>query len=411
MLSLALAWCWLSVFPAANSFEQVIALSPLGYCKFAPVELAAARAPAGARASVSCGKMSHSNPSRCVVIIELLEILVANDLQEIAFYYPGHLWQEFDAIKNLLLFFDGIGLLVPDYKWTEPALVDPVLAGTLEEKGLLHKLRPENLVDATATEALFAAVNEMIESGAFARLDGKDGKFHALSRSRMGFYGAPELAQRLFELLRARGLARESEDGLSVPLHPMVRYFILVVLAQILRPKGPQLGLDLSPMTDRAEVVGALTEILALPMLPSAGNVVSFDLQQVSVDLGAVPIDEILSFREDHREDHRRYARAVRAFTRELSLLPPEDRASALVERQAQLNDLASDLQRRAKKAWRKPLAFALGIAGAAWTLHTGNLVGALLGGGALLARGIDLPSSEAGAFSYLFAAGRRYAQ
>jgi hypothetical protein len=33
----------------------------------------------------------------------------------LAFYYPGWIWQDPAWLKNLLLFFDGVALLVPDY--------------------------------------------------------------------------------------------------------------------------------------------------------------------------------------------------------------------------------------------------------------------------------------------------------
>ncbi|HEY5989045.1 MAG TPA: hypothetical protein VIV12_22100, partial [Streptosporangiaceae bacterium] len=33
---------------------------------------------------------------------------------EIAFYYPGPLWRSGEWVKTLLLFFDGVALLVPE---------------------------------------------------------------------------------------------------------------------------------------------------------------------------------------------------------------------------------------------------------------------------------------------------------
>ena len=71
---------------------------------------------------------------------------------EVAFYYPGPVWNSGDWIKNLILFFDGIGLLVPNYMTERPEQVDPAIAGALKEKGLLHILEPETLVDAKATK-------------------------------------------------------------------------------------------------------------------------------------------------------------------------------------------------------------------------------------------------------------------
>ena len=66
--------------------------------------------------------------------------------------------------------------------------------------------------------------------------------------------------------------------------------------------------------------------------------------------------------------------------------------------------------RKKARKAWRQPAAFALGLAGAAWTYSTGNPIGALLSVGALAARGLSGKDKEAGAFSYLFAAHDQYA-
>ena len=37
---------------------------------------------------------------------------------EVAFYYPGQYWYDADWIKNLILFFDGIAMLIPEYMET-----------------------------------------------------------------------------------------------------------------------------------------------------------------------------------------------------------------------------------------------------------------------------------------------------
>lgn len=235
-------------------------------------------------------------------------------------------------------------------------------------------------------------------------------EFHELSMSRMGFFGDREIAQSLFDRFKAKGLAKQSKDGVSIPLHPAVRYSILVLLAQILRPQGPALGLDLSPATDRFEIVQALTELLNVPTTPSAGHVVAFDLQYVSVDLSAVPLDEVLGFRAENSRAHREYVTSVRQFTRELSLISEADRAQAFQERQAQLDDLANDLKRTARKVWKRPASFGLTLAGAAWTYHSGDLFGALLAAAGGLMGLEGAPANEAGAYSYLFAAHQRYA-
>jgi len=334
----------------------------------------------------------------------------SEEVRDVAFYYPGHLWHHGDWIKTLLLFFDGVGILVPEYKQGEPEALDPVLAAPLREQGLLHYLIADQVVDKAATEQLVTVLTNFIASGAFDSLAQHGSAFHEISRSRMGFYGDHGLAQMLFEELEARGLARKSQDGVSIPLHPAIRYLILVLLAQILRPRGLSMGLDLSPATDQPRIVRALTEFLELPTAASAGHVVAFDLQTVSVDLSAVPLDEVLGFRTEHREVHRNYVRSVRAFARELSLMPELDRVAALTDRQRALDDMAHDLRSAANRTWKRPASFALGLAGASWTYATGDPVGAILAAGALALGGSGSTAKEAGAFSYLFAAHGRYA-
>jgi hypothetical protein len=329
--------------------------------------------------------------------------------QDVAFYYPGHLWGEPEWIKSLLLFFDGIGLLVPEYKKHEPEIIDPVLAGPLRDKRLLHYLVADEVVDKTTTQALAKTMGDLVELGSFDSLNKEDTAFHAISMSRMGYYGDEQLAKELFEALRVRGLARESEDGVSIPLHPLVRYLILTLLAQLLRTKGSHSGLELSPATDWPEVVRALAEFLNIPQLPSAGHVIAFDLETVTVDLSSVPLDEVLAFRDENRKDHRKYVRSIRQFARQLSLLSAEERIAAFRDRQDELDDLASDLRRKARSAWKRPASFSLGLAGASWALLS-NPVGGVLALGGLFARGLDKSASEAGAFSYLFAASKRFA-
>lgn len=329
---------------------------------------------------------------------------------EVAFYYPNPMWYSGDWVKSLILFFDGIGLLVPSYMKDRPELTDPAIVAGLQEHGLLHVLEPETVVDTAATEKLASSMTDIITSGALDRLATEGTEFAELSYSRLGGYGDRGLANMIHAELKSRGLARDTTDGFSIPMHPMVRSLVLVLLAQILRPHGEQLGIELSPATDRPEIVDALKELLSLPEAPSAGHVVASDLRLVGVDLGAVPMDEVLSFRRDHLDQHKAYARAVRRFVRELSLLGDQDRATALAEREEELTDMAHSLSSNASKAWKQPASFALSVAGAAWTLTTGDPLGAILATGAAMAGYSSNSANEVGAYSYLFDARRRYA-
>jgi hypothetical protein len=332
-------------------------------------------------------------------------------LKEVAFYYPGHLWSFPEWVKTLLLFFDGVGLLVPEYKQHEPEHLDPSLATPLRDQGLLHYLIADEVVDGNATEQLATAITTLMSNRAFDGLRDETTAFHAISMSRMGYFGNRKLAEGLFHRLKELGLAKESEDDVSIPLHPAVRYTILVLLAQILRPHGSRFGLDLTPATDQPELVQGLTELLNVPSSASSGHVVAFDLQNVSVDLSRIPLDEVLGFRKEHLREHRNYIKSVRQFARELSLMNEEERSRAFEERQAELDDTASDLRKLSRKAWKRPASFSLALAGASWRIANNDPLGALLAASnALLGLKGESPLKEAGVYSYLFAANRRFA-
>ncbi len=329
---------------------------------------------------------------------------------ELGFYYLNPIWMNGDWIKNLILFFDGIALLVPDYMEDKLEHFDPAIVTGLRENGLLHIINPEEAVDRKATENLASVLTDVIVSGALDVLAKDSTKFYELSMSRLGYYGDEALADMIFEELKKRGLARDSEDGMSIPMHPLVRSLILTLLSQILRPYGTAKQLSLNPVTDRPRLVDSLGEMLSLPTAPTHGRVVSFDLNSVGVDLGAVPIDEILSFRTDNLADLAEYRRSIRKFAYELSRMSSEEKDLAFDDRQARLDEMAASLRQASRKAWKKPASFALGLTGAAWTLASGNPLGAVLAGaGAVL----GLESSQevdVGAFSYLFRAHQRYA-
>ena len=110
----------------------------------------------------------------------------SNPVPEVAFYYPNPVWRMGSWIKNLILFSDGIGLLVPNYMKERPEEADPSIATALKDKGLLHILEPETLVDTQATEQLATAMTEVIISGALDDLSKEKTAFHELSYSRLG---------------------------------------------------------------------------------------------------------------------------------------------------------------------------------------------------------------------------------
>ena len=162
------------------------------------------------------------------------------------------------------------------------------------------------------------------------RRSGEEGfrsEFGSLSMSRMGYFGDRAIADTVFQTLRERGLASDSEDGVSIPMHRAVRGLILVLLSQIIKARGDGMGLTLSPATDQVPFVRVLNSVVssANSATPAVGDVVSFDMDVVGTDLSSVPIEEVLAFRKEHYQQHRDYRLAVRKFARELSEMPAEN--------------------------------------------------------------------------------------
>jgi hypothetical protein len=326
---------------------------------------------------------------------------------QVAYYYPNATWRYGSTgfIKNLILYFDGVGLLVPDYIRDKPFVQDPELASALRDHGLLHVLSPETLVTKRVTEQLATSVTEVLSTGALDNLGQYDGAFHELSFSRLGSYGDAGLAEMLYEELKQRGLAKPSVDGVSIPMHPLARSMVLVVLAQILRANSESLGFALCPATDRGDVVDALSHLLNAPQLPTAGQVVSSDLKHLGVDLSEVPITQVLNFRNTHGKELREYAREVRGFTRQLSALAVAEREEAFLDRRLELDKRAVDISKRAASYWKQPTAFYLSVLAATASLAEGNPAAALFSLGGAFATFSMGERNDGGAYSYLFRA------
>jgi len=336
--------------------------------------------------------------------------------REVAYYYPEPLWRmdEIDGLKTLLLFFDEIATLLPRYMRGRGVAADPALAGPLTEKGLLRILEPETFLDQQMTEELSTILVQLITDGTF---DGLDHNVHyqELSQSRMGWDADVSLASMVIGELQARGLAHPSQDRVSVPLHPVVRSTVLILLSQLARTAGLRQGLSLHPTASQSGVVRSLMKTLEHEPMPSAGHVVALDLQTICVDLTTVPLDEILDFRAEHGQSYRAYARDLRQLLFELGPLPGSEREQLLLDREESFADQAADLRRAARRAWKMPfVSFALGAAGATWEIAgQDDPISAVLALGAGIAGAagaLATSTASASAYSYLFEAQRTFA-
>ncbi len=111
-------------------------------------------------------------------------------LLDVAYHHEPY-WRpdEGDWIKSLLLFFDGVAVLVPDYMRDRPLFADPTLAQPLTDHGLLHRLSPETLVNQQTAEALTELLDDLLRADAFDDRD-RDTAFAEISHSRLGGTGS-----------------------------------------------------------------------------------------------------------------------------------------------------------------------------------------------------------------------------
>jgi hypothetical protein len=329
-------------------------------------------------------------------------------MKETAYYYPAPYWDFRDSgwVKSLLLFFDDIAILLPNYMRGRHTDADPVLTEPLEDRGLLQILEPSNWVDKDITEKLARTISELLKTGMFDDLP-KARYFAELSQSRVGYSADVKLADSLVLELQAKGLARPSEDGVSIPLHPDVRTTVLVVLAQLARVAGKKHGMTIHPVTNSAEAVADLMQALSRESMPSRDRVIRLDLEPVAFDLATIPLDDVLQFRVEHRDAHQAYMRDLRGFMAELADIEDlEEREGALLRRRQDIADAAHDLQRSTRRALGKDLAsWTFGIAGGVWSVGAGDPIGLVLSAAGVLSGIIPGKADRVSAYSYLFAA------
>ena len=320
-------------------------------------------------------------------------------LPEWAFYYPNPVWSKSNWLKNLILFFDGIVLLSPEFARASPFEGDENVASRLQEDGLLQIVDLSAFVDPRGAKTVADALTDLIASGALDELAARPTAFQALAYSQFGYMSDGGMAEIIYKELHARGIGSQGAAGL---LHPIVRSLLLVMLAQLLRPAGWKQGMYLCPATDRRELHGALTEVLGVPSVAAAAPVVSLDMQPVGVDLSAVPIDEVLAFRGEHREAYQRFTRNLRGFVHQ-TVDSPDDEAG-LAARTPAADDGSVG---RAPRERRQRLESADGVLARAH--RRGVVVGPgrhrreSVGPGADMAEPPSAAPTRAGAFSYLF--------
>jgi hypothetical protein len=125
-----------------------------------------------------------------------------------------------------------------------------------------------------------------------------------------------------------------------------------------------------------------------------AADLVMSELSPVSVDFCQGGLDDILDFRARHRSEFRAYVLALQA------LLTRAPSSPELAERKAALVTEAQRLLELQRRRWTNlGGVVSMGSIGGAWTLGSGDLLGALIGG----AGSQSLPGSRTSVSAYAY--------
>lgn len=312
----------------------------------------------------------------------------------VGYYYTDWLWPEsaIDSMKSLLLFFDQLALVLPQRLRDRVIEDDPVLAAPLHERGILINLNPQSWLEEKDSDRIVRAVLEALRHD--FTIQGMDGSESTLTTSHFGFNSIA--TRSLLAELRQRGLISGEVEDTVVRMDPATRLLILTALAALVHERSADMGLDLSLVafhnSNTPRSAWSRKSHGELTVVQSDGHTISreslefrtfwTDLQEVGVDLAAVPLDEILQFRQEHGLQYRAYLRNLRSFVNDLERAGTDhnDILDRFLERREELRDQGNDLRRLSRKTFRLRAAIlSVTIAATAWSSYHGDEVAALL--------------------------------
>lgn len=340
---------------------------------------------------------------------------MARSQRRTALFYDAPLSTPEDValLKGMLLFFDDIAVFSTPEHRSRPPAVDPHLAAPLAERGLLRFVDPRYVTpshtDAIVRATLHRAAMENEEHWLAAAAAGDwylevprlQERFPSPALVKAGDFSSPgDLGSlELFKLLAQEGLLFPDEsthdEWAAIPGNASV---VNSILAQAVRATAGQQGRLIEPVATRRDEARVFSAILdgAVENV-GASDVVMSDLSAVTLDLCQVGLDDILDLRARLRSEFHAHVLALQA------LLASAPTSRHLAERRAALVDEAHRLRELQRRRWTKGEgAVSLGIVGASWTLGSGDLLGALIGGTAAGSQLLPHGPTPASAYTYI---------
>jgi hypothetical protein len=305
-----------------------------------------------------------------------------------AYYASDWIWPSgsSDLMKSMLLFFDKIAMALPPDLAAETIERDQILAVPLFEKGFLVNFDPNDVLDEDSARKLIETLTALVMHADPNRLSGVPRM--SITLSHWGHQRAPEAARAFESALVDRGLMTETGVGDLVWLPANMRLLVLVLFAQMLR--GRHLGSDVivHPVTDNDWLAAGLENFLGKFDMGGSSIVaprwlstrpdpmdpwqMEADLLEVGADLSAVPLDEVLDFKQEYGAHYRAYAESLRQFLETSAGYSAAERRRAQNERRERIRDQADELRRISRRAFGVQTGtLALALVGIAMTLGT----------------------------------------
>ncbi|MBS0189676.1 MAG: hypothetical protein JSR52_00870 [Planctomycetes bacterium] len=309
----------------------------------------------------------------------------------LAYYTDGIAWSSSEWAKAMLLFFDGIGMLVPPQEDRAFEESDEAVIAGMRDANCLRVLRPDELVDQVTAKAVVDSVTRAIEEQDW-RGDGINGTLDLLYLDKMGYRASRAPFELMAQQLRERRLAVDWEHGASMAVDRRVGLLTLSVIAAHSRRRGNDLGVRLTPTTDNLKWGRRQRELREHPAMHSLAQVIQADVDQLAIDVGRVPVNELVDFRRRNIEALDRYRLGVARVARDLDSLDPEHHVTVLKERADNLQDARRAVERAGRDFWSTAGSLTFAVGGIAWTCVTGDLMGAIFGLGEL---GLELLGAE----------------
>lgn len=332
---------------------------------------------------------------------------------EFAFYQEGYLWKNGITIKNALLFFEGLAFLVPVEKESDFRLEQDWLLSALEDYGLLRTIRPGQVFAPNTANEIRESVEKLRQSQFLGEsgLDLNAAQTASLDLTKLGIHNHPELVSSTLKLFVANGLATYEPGTNTLRLaHRLWRSVVHLVNVKVSECYSADDHV-LRPLYDSDHAtLGALRALdsrhgrfFFCPILD--------DSVKLGLDVGHVPLDELLAYRSEHLPLLRAYKSHATLIALAYESLFGSHSDTELLSlakvRTQELREIARELEKGADDSWRTGLTVVIDAAGTLKNIVTMDYIDIALD---LLSSTAALPQKSIAAYggiSYLLGAHR----